>query len=144
MLTGCGTGAVEVDPPAVDGTTAERCAALVDALPDRVADLERRELEPADAVAAAWGDPPVVLTCGDEPPEGFDRLATCTTVNDVDWYIPAEQVEVDDPGDVTMTTVNREAFVQVRLPEEHWPPATTMADLSEAVTSTLEATGRCQ
>ena len=135
---------MEVDPPALEGEAADRCAALVEALPGSVAGLERREVEPAGAVAAAWGDPPVVLTCGDEPPEGFDRLATCTTVNDVDWYIPEEQVEVDDPGDVTMTTVNREAFVQVRLPGEHWPPAATMADLADAVSSTLEATGQCQ
>jgi hypothetical protein len=144
VLVGCGPGAVEVEPPAVEGVVAERCDELAAALPDRVAGLERREVEPSDAAAAAWGDPPVVLICGGEAPDGFDRTATCTTVNGVDWYLPAEQVAVDDPGDVTMTTVNREAFVRVRLPEEYWPPAETMVDLADAVSSILEATGRCR
>ncbi|WP_162529832.1 DUF3515 domain-containing protein [Nocardioides caldifontis] len=137
-LVGCGPGTVEVDPPEPEGRAAAACASLVDALPQQVADLDPREVEPADALGAAWGDPAIVLTCDDQPPAGFDELSSCTTVEDVDWYLPEEQVEVDDPGDVTMSTVNREAFVHVQLPAEHWPPATAMVDLADAISSTLE------
>ena len=73
-------------------------------------------------------------------PDGFDRTSICTTVDDVDWYVPEAQLE--QQGDLVMTLVNREQYVEVRMPAEYWPPATTLADLGPAV-STLPATGSC-
>jgi hypothetical protein len=143
-LTSCSGGAVELDAEPPQGAAAEACADLLEALPDQVADQPAREVEPDTAPGAAWGDPPIVLTCTDEPPAGFGRTSTCTTANGVDWYLPEEQVTVEEVGKVTMTTVHREAFVRVELPPEHWPPATTMVDLAEAISENLEATGRCR
>ena len=76
-------------------------------------------------------------------PEGFNRTSSCTTVNGVDWFIPEEQLESPEPVELTMTTVNREQVVEVRMPAEHWPPATTLADLSSVVARSTEATGSC-
>lgn len=140
-LAGCGTGPVALDAPDLDGATARTCDALVEALPETVADQPAREVSPADVPGAAWGDPPIELVCGVPRPEGFDRVSTCTTVNDVDWFVPEEQL--DRRGDLTMTVVNREVYVEVRLPEEHWPPATTLADLADAVRESVPATGAC-
>jgi hypothetical protein len=115
----------------------------VDALPSTVADLSAREVEPGDAVGAAWGDPAIVLVCGVPRPPGFGRTATCLSVNDLDWFVPEDQLESREPTDLTMTTVGRSPRVQVTLPAEHWPPATTLADLSEAVRKHTTRTGRC-
>jgi hypothetical protein len=97
---------------------------------------------PDDGWAAAWGDPPVVLRCGVGVPAEFDAVAPCTTVDDVDWYLPDEPP--DEVSEVTMTTVYREPAVEVVLPVEHWPPANTMVDLAPVLEEHTERTGRCR
>jgi hypothetical protein len=133
--------AVAASAPAPEDRPA--CKALLAELPAAVADQESRAVTPSDAWAAAWGDPPIVLTCGVARPHGFDRTSTCTTVNGVDWFLPEEQLDSESPVDLTMTTVNRAEHVEVRLPAEYWPPATALADLSDAVRTTTEKTGSC-
>ena len=68
-------------------------------------------------------------------------MATCTTVEGIDWYVPTTEQEVQ--GDLTMTTVHREPVVEVRLPAEHWPPAATLVDVADTVRQHTERTGRC-
>ena len=140
VLAACGESAVELAAPDLEPDAAQACAALLDELPEQVADQPRRDVEPADVAGAAWGDPAIELVCGVPKPDGFDRTSICTTVDDVDWYVPEAQLE--QQGDLVMTLVNREQYVEVRMPAEYWPPATTLADLGPAV-STLEATGSC-
>ncbi len=145
LLSACGTGPVTLDPPGgLAAAQREVCEDLVAALPDEVAGLERREVDPADALGAAWGDPAIELTCGVGRPADYDAANGCTTVNGVDWYIPREQLEGNGELDLTMTTIKREVGVEVVLPGEHWPPATTLADLSEAISEHTDATGRCR
>ena len=100
------------------------------ALPDRLVDQERREVDGEHG--AAWGDPAIVLRCGVDEPDGFDELSTCQVVNDVAWYIPEEQV-TGQPVDIVMTTVGRRPNVEVSLPADYFPPAAAMAQLSEAL-----------
>lgn len=142
-LTGCGSDTVAIEGPPPQQGDRSACRELVNGLPDAVADQERRKVEPTDAAAAAWGDPAIVLVCGVPAPDGFDEASACTTVNDVDWYIPQEQLDANGESDLTMTTVNREQYVEVRLPADYWPPATALADLSAAVSNNIEPTGRC-
>jgi len=145
VLTGCGTGPVEVDGTSPPSAQRASCEALVADLPATVADLERRDVEPSDALAAAWGDPAIVLTCGVGRPDDYDPAAGCTTVDGIDWYVPLPQLGVDDgEQDLTMTTINRDVAVRVELPGEHWPPASTLVDLSDAVEEHTEARGRCR
>jgi hypothetical protein len=141
LLGGCGVGAVDVggEPPA-EGDR-EACRSLLDALPSTVSDQPGREIDPQDGWGAAWGDPAIVLRCGVAPPEGFDAVATCTTVEGIDWYVPTTEQEAQ--GDLTMTTVHREPVVEVRLPAAHWPPAATLVDVAETVRKHTERTGRC-
>jgi hypothetical protein len=143
-LGACGDDAVRIDAPPPSATNRAACEELLAALPQSIAGVERRDTEPEGAYGAAWGDPPIVLTCGGSTPTDFDATSACTTVNGVDWFIPQEQLETSDAIDRTMTAVNREPQVQVRLPAAYWPPATTMADLSGPVTEHTERTGRCQ
>ena len=137
------TGPVEVDAPRPAAEDQDACRTLVDALPDSVADQVARPVTPARSWAAAWGDPAIVLTCGVPEPEGFKRTSSCITVNGVDWFIPEGQLESSEAVDLTMTTVHREQYVEVLLPAEYSPPATTLADLSSAVSSSIEAIGEC-
>jgi Protein of unknown function (DUF3515) len=144
LLGGCSAGAVHIDASRPSAAAQGPCRRLLGSLPAQVADQSARKVEPTDAWGAAWGDPPIVLTCGGAAPRGFGRASTCTTVNGVDWYLPEDQLEPGGaPSDVTMTTVHRAAYVQVRLPAEYWPPATALADLSAAVKAAVPPTGHC-
>jgi hypothetical protein len=136
---------VDIGEATPAGDEREACRALLDAVPASVADQPARETDPEDGWGAAWGDPAIVLRCGVEPPEGFDAVATCTSVEGIDWYIPdSEPTEPPEAeGGVTMTTVHREPAVEVRLPDEHWPPAATLVDLADTIRQHTERTGRC-
>lgn len=141
LLAGCG-GPVEVAVPDLDAATEATCSALVAALPDRVDDAERTEIEPAGAPAAAWGDPAIVLRCGVPMPEEFDDYSTCQETNDVGWFIPDSQM-TGAATEITMTTIGRDVNIEVRLPEEHWPPANAMVDLSAAIKQTTQELDPC-
>ena len=138
LLTGgCGgssPGPARVDAPAVSGADRRTCAALADALPDRVADQPARRVE-GTGYAAAWGDPAIELRCGVPRPAGFGDFAQCQNANGVDWYIPTSQLD-GEPTDITMTAVGRATYVEVRLPEAYWPPVNAMVDLARAVKRT--------
>jgi hypothetical protein len=142
-LSACSGGAVTVEAPTPETADRAPCRELLGALPDSVADQQRRSTDPEDAWGAAWGDPPIVLACGVEAPRSYDETATCTTVNGVDWFFPENLLDGEGRGDLTLTTVNREPYVELRLPVDYWPPATALADLSDTVRRTTDATGSC-
>lgn len=142
LLAGCGGGSVDIDAPELQGPAAQACGRLVDALPDSVSDQPRRQLEPGQEYAAAWGDPPIVLTCGVPEPEGFDRFAICQETNGVGWFVPEEQI-VDQSADVEMTTIGFEQNVEVVVPAQYRPPAAAMVDLAAAVKRSLRETQPC-
>jgi len=142
LLGGC-SGTVSLDDaPALTGADARTCAALVKALPDRVSDQPRRKADTGDGYAAAWGDPAIELRCGVPKPAGLTPASACQTTNGVDWFVPPSQV-TGRPTDVTMTTVGRSVYVEVRVPEDYFPPATAMVDLAHAVTSTTRSVRPC-
>lgn len=141
-MAACGTGPVSVEGHDHPTEAALPCASLIDGLPESVAGVQRRDVEPADAPAAAWGDPAIVLRCGVPRPEGLDKFATCQEADGVGWYVPEEQV-TGSPLPLTITTVDREVFVEVFLPEKYWPPAVAMIDLAPAISGALEQTSPC-
>jgi hypothetical protein len=130
---------VPLDVPS--GPVPAACRELLARLPPAVADQGRRDVSPADAPGAAWGAPPITLVCGVDEPAGFDDVASCLTVNGVDWYIPPEQLE--EEGDLTMTTVHRKVSVEVQLPAAYFPPATALADLARPVRQSIPAIDQC-
>ena len=145
LTAGCADDRVELsatDPADLEPAAERACTALLDALPETLADQPRRPVDPPDALGAAWGDPAIILRCGGPRPAGFTRASTCLTVNDVDWFIPEEQL--DARQELTMTAIHREVYVEVELPVDHWPPATALADLADPVRTSLERRGRCR
>jgi hypothetical protein len=138
MACGGDPGPVEVDPPQLTGASAEQCEDLVAALPDVVADQDRREVTPIDAAAAAWGDdPPIVLRCGVPKPEALQPDSRCFVVNDVGWF--AEE----QPDGVTFTTIGMSTHVEVSVPDDYAPEADALAVLADPVLTATRELAPC-
>jgi hypothetical protein len=107
------------------------CAELVAALPEEIdPGVERRPVTGDAERTAAWGEPPVTLQCGVEPPE---RLGSPVVVNDVAWT-------VDDIGPgFRWTTSDRAVLVAVETPDAYDNPVELIFPLSPAVARTVPA-----
>jgi hypothetical protein len=138
LVSGC-----KVDVPQTKVSEADQaaCRALVAALPGSVSDQKRRETT-GNPLAAAWGDPAIVLRCGVGEPADYDPLVGCQTVNGMDWYVPQKGMN-DQDEDVVMTTYGREPAVEVRLPAQYRPPVAAMVDLAAAIGKHTRVVKRC-
>ena len=90
-LAGC-SSTPTIDDVELSDADRAACEALVADLPDTLAGLDRRDVEPADALGAAWGDPAYVLTCGVPEPGGYEPTAECNVIDGVGWYVPDDQL----------------------------------------------------
>jgi hypothetical protein len=142
-LTGCGP--VEIETHDLDAADREACEAFVADLPDVLADEDRVEVSPDDALGAAYGDPAITVTCGVPAPEGFDLTAQCQLVSGVGWYVPPEQF--DDPDtDAVVSAAGNEPVVQVVVPggdDRGDVAAAVMAELAPLVKAHLPQQVRC-
>jgi hypothetical protein len=132
LLAGSTAGcsrAVEVDPPAPGPATEAVCARLLDDLPDTVDGQQRRDVSPPDALAAAWGDPAIVLRCGVSRPATLTPQAQLFEVNGVAWF--PEQLTAG----YVFTTYDRTAYVEVTVPDAYAPEVDALVDLTSAVTA---------
>ena len=127
VLTGC-SGAVAVPEPDPDETGRAACAPLIAALPDRVLEAERRTADPG-VLTAAWGDPPITLRCGVAAAPGLTPASECLEVNGVGWF--AE----DADGGTLYTTIGRQVFVELGVPEDYAPEASALVDVAAAVSA---------
>ena len=145
LLTGCGApGPVTV--PAPDLPAAERlaCQELLADLPGVLAGQDSREVTPASALGAAWGDPAITVTCGVSLPAEFDEFSSCEEADGVGWFVPVDQVE-DQSADVTFTAAGYRPIVQVELPGSYRPEgaAAVITQLAEPVKRHLELVDAC-
>ena len=124
LLTGC-AGSVDVDEyPTVKGTEVD-CQALLADVPRTIADQERFDVP--GRIAAAWGDPAIILRCGVEKPDALTPTSRCFEVNDVDWL-----AETTADG-YLFTTIGRAFHVSVEVPKTYDPAADALADLASTV-----------
>lgn len=124
---GCDSGVpVAVPSPAPEVATA--CEPLVAAVPGKVLDAKRRDATPPSRLTAAWGDPPIELTCGVAPPAAMaTAMSQCFEVNGVGWYAePAVNGYI-------FTTVGRKLYVEVTVPTHYAPEANALTELSDAI-----------
>lgn len=120
---------------------------LVGHLPDQVAGQESRGVQPAGALAGAWGDPPIVLRCGGAKPPLLKRDSACFVVNDVGWFAeedgrPVTGTEPVD-GEVVFTTIGRSAYVEVTVPPDYQPPADALIDLADVISAATQDVRPC-
>ena len=142
-LAACG-GPVHVDVPSMSDADRTACDAFVATLPDRLAEQPRVEIEPADAPAAAYGDPAIVVRCGVPKPKEFDLTSSCESANGVGYFIPDEQYD-DQELDITMTAAGYRPRVEVTIPAKYRPNgnAAAMAALAPLIKQSLTLVDDC-
>ena len=141
-VVACAPDAVSIDSPDLDGAARTACRELLDALPSDLAGQERRDIDPDDALGAAWGDPAIVLRCGAGTPDGFTRFSACEEVNGVGWYVPEDQV-ADGSADVTLTTIGFQPRVELRIPSDYRPPNDVLVQLAAPIKKHLALVKPC-
>jgi hypothetical protein len=102
---------VPVDTPDVTPAADLACPVLMGQLPLELAGESSRLVQSDSPFAYAWGDPPVVLVCGVDPPAGYVVGVQGILINGVEWF-----VDTTDPETVVWTTVDRTVPVQMRVP----------------------------
>jgi hypothetical protein len=142
-LVACG-GPVEVDVPELDAAEREVCAAFAADLPASLAEQDVVEIEPADAPAAAYGDPPIVVRCGVGEPAGWSLASSCEIAEGVGWFIPEEHYD-DQELDLTLTAAGYRPRVEVAIPADYRPNAgpAAMAKLAPLVKKHLTLVHDC-
>jgi hypothetical protein len=147
-VTGCGgPGPVEVSDVSPADPIAKQCSQVLDALPMTVVGEDRRETVPHDALAAAWGDPPIVLRCGVERPDALQPTSFCLRVNSLGWLATQDGREVDMmapvEGTTTFTTIGRSVYVEVAVPATYAPQADVLIDVAQAIRSATTGSLLC-
>jgi hypothetical protein len=139
---------VGIHGPVPSPAVAAQCSALVQALPDTVDGEDRRDVAPADALGAAWGDPAIVLSCGVDRPAALRRSSSCFVVDGVGWLATRHGTEVTGSdqagGTLTFTTIGRSAYVELSVPDAYQPQADPLAAVASAVSSATDQTRPCQ
>ena len=141
LLTGCGAGAVHLEP-APDAANPE-CARAMVAMPEVLSGLKQRET--TAQATTAWGDPAdIILKCGVQVQEPVSD--PCAQVNGVDWIIkPAEETdrsETSATGTWTATTFGRSPKIRVTFNADRISSSTMLTELDSAVKQ-LKQTKKC-
>lgn len=136
LVSGCGSGAVQVPVPAADSATTALCARLK--LPTSVHGLKRRDTSPKSPLVAAWGDPAIALRCGvPRPSADLAQLRTrLVHLDDTDW------LPTSDTRPITFIAVGRQVYVEVTVPAEYQqnnPAGDVLLDLIPAIKAAIPA-----
>ena len=145
LLTACSGGAVPVATPDLDEADRAACAAFVADLPGSLAAEMPREIDPVDALGAAYGDPAIVVRCGVPVPTDFDQASSaCEVAEGVGWYVSPADFN-DQDADVTLTAAGCRPVVEVLVPGDYRPegPAAAIAQLAAAVDEHLTLVENC-
>jgi hypothetical protein len=120
------SGPVSVSPPALDEPAATVCRALVAKLPASLRDRTRRPVSAGAEQAAAYGDPPIVLSCGGAQPQ-VPQDAQLLGLSGVCWF--AEE----QTNGQAWSTVYRTVPVHVTVPKAYDQPGQWVADFSAPI-----------
>jgi hypothetical protein len=132
---------VQMAAPKLAARPAEVCLAVTSQLPNTVRDLAARKVSAGAEQNAAYGEPPLTVTCGVAQPVMCTSLeqtgSGCVpmdtelmNMNRVCWYA-AEQAAA-----TTFTTMDREVAVQVTVPKQYSQAAQWANEFSDVVVKT--------
>jgi hypothetical protein len=128
---------VKIESYDLSATDRAACEAFVADLPDSLADQDRVDVRPGDALGAAYGDPAITVTCGVPVPAGFDQTSRCDEVNGIGWYIP-DGSDNDRTVDLRLAVAGFRPVVEVVVPADLRPDARNVGDdTTAAVLATL-------
>jgi hypothetical protein len=119
-----------VPVPEVTPEAEAACPELMGRMPLELAGEPSRRVDSATPYAYAWGDPATVLVCGVDRPGGFDVTSGLIQINGVQWF-----VDTSDRRTTVWTAVDREVYVEVRVPSSSSSAGVTelTAPLGEAL-----------
>ncbi|WP_019930056.1 DUF3515 domain-containing protein [Nocardia sp. BMG111209] len=126
-----------VSAPAATGPA---CTALLPALPATIGDYHHADLaDPAPPATAAWqsadaGDP-IVLRCGLDRPQEFDKAAALQVVDGVNWFALRDPAANTSSG--TYFAVDRGTYIALTLPDHAGP--TPLQEISDTIAKVLPA-----
>lgn len=122
------SGPVQTDAPALDERAATVCRALVAQLPETLGGRQRRPVTAGSEQNAAFGDPPIVVSCGVARP-AVAQDAQLVVMSGVCWWAQEQR------DGAVWTTVDREIPVRATVPK----PATGdwVVNLSPGITATV-------
>jgi hypothetical protein len=127
------TAPVELAAPELTERETVVCRAVVALLPVDLDGLVQRRVTAGPEQNAAYGDPPVTVTCGvpavEVPPTG-----SVWGLSGVCWYA------VEEPDGTVWTTVDREVPVQVRVPAGYEGPSQRVVPVSTTIRETVRST----
>ncbi|HET8662448.1 MAG TPA: DUF3515 family protein [Micromonosporaceae bacterium] len=121
------SGAVAVAAPPLAAGPAAVCKALLSRLPEALDAGPRRPVTAGADQNAAYGDPPVVLSCGFGPVAPLAPQDVVYQLSGVCWQA------VELPAETVWTTVDREVPVTVTVPRAYDEPGQVVAELVPAV-----------
>lgn len=124
-LTGCSRPVAVPIPTPSSSQVGTICDSLVAALPAKVVDQDRRELDPPNTATVAWGmTPPITLRCGVGDPSALTPTSQLLSVNGVDW-LPEQR-----SAGYVYTTVGRIANVELAVSNDYYPQPQVVAELT--------------
>ncbi|WP_170286088.1 DUF3515 domain-containing protein [Nocardioides rubriscoriae] len=150
VLLAC-SGSPEIASYDLSAADRAACEAFVADLPDSLADEDRVDASPADALGAAYGDPAITVTCGVPVPGDFDQTSRCQEVNGVGWFI-LDGTDDDTSVDLRATAPGYRPVVSLVVPSDYRPDepfqgddttAAALAELSPLVDEHLRLEQRC-
>jgi Protein of unknown function (DUF3515) len=145
VLAGCADQPVAI--PTTDAGPADVavCEQFLADLPTVLAGERKRALVRNGALGAAWGDPAIVLTCGADLPDDFDRFAECVEANGVGWFVPSG-AETDQSATAAVTAAGYRPVVRVTIPGDYRPEgvASVIAQPADPVRQHLRLVDRCE
>ena len=147
ILSACG-GPVDVTAPQPDSGAAAQCRTLLDRLPTRIDGQQERDVSPSGSLAAAWGDPPIVLRCGVARPAALTATSFCLQVSGVGW-LPTVDGKEDDmthppDGTAVFTTIGRSPIIEVSVPSAYSPQPETLPAFASAIRSSTTLARPCR
>ncbi|MEV6287574.1 DUF3515 domain-containing protein [Kribbella sp. NPDC051770] len=127
-LTSCGSDPVPIAVPEPAPEVSDACAPLIKALPAKILDADPRSTTPESPLTAAYGDPPIEITCGVSPPAGMAQAQSqCFEVNGVGWFAK------EASNGVIFTTIGRKLYVEIAVPKKYTPEANALTDVSDTI-----------
>ncbi len=143
LLAACGADPVPVARPNLNEVEGPLCTEFIKVLPTEVGGLEQREVTPPSGLAAVWGEPPVILTCGGLMPPEFTDLAACEEFAGVGWFTPEDQLK-DPSVDAQVTTIGIKPLVSVLIPAgQRGNAAAILTDLAPRIRSEMFISEPC-
>jgi Protein of unknown function (DUF3515) len=135
---------VQMAAPKLSAQDAQICLAVTSQLPNQVRNLPARKVSAGPEQNAAYGDPPITVSCGVAQPTLCEKTtgghpgcvpltANLLVMNNVCWY------GEDGPATKIFTTMDREVPVRVAIPASYDQAAEWANEFSDAVFTTVKS-----